>query len=115
MPKEKEPVELCSDTDERIVVLNDVRAGSYGGLGGDYRLLTGVFGWHSCVLYEAISGNDRYPPGRNMHVELSFDEMDALVAAYTRHRAEQEKANAKRAEASQADDFDPFAEVNGEY
>lgn len=110
MVEEKKPIELCSETYDRVVVLNQVRSGGYEGLGGEYRLLTGVFGFNRCVVYEAVSGNDRYPPGRNMHVELAFEELDALLMAYTRHKAVIEEENAKRKVATSpgGDDFDPF-------
>lgn len=106
--EEKKIVELKSETHDRIVLLNEAHSGGYGGLNGDYRLVTAVLGYNQCVLYEAVSGNDRYPPGRNMHVELSFEELETLLTAYTRHKAAQEEAKAKQATTLPGDDFDPF-------
>jgi hypothetical protein len=107
--EKQESIELCSETYDRVVVLNNVSGGGYEGLGGDYRLLTGVFGFNRCVVYEAVSGNDRYPPGRNMHVELSFEELDALLVAFTHHKTAIEKdKEAKKITRNSGDDFDPF-------
>lgn len=84
---------------------------------GDYRLLTATMNEQNLVLFEAVSGTDRYPPGRNMHVSLSMDEFDTLVLAVQQFRAEVETKHAQEREALEAsrashldtgDDFDPF-------
>jgi hypothetical protein len=94
----------------REVYLLNKPDGSYNqGEEGDYRLLTAVFGSSRVILYEAISGTDRYPPGRNMHVELSFEELELLVKSRQEHKAaamkKQEEYNQKY---HLAGDYDPF-------
>ena len=93
----------------RTMLLSRPTADYQGGLDGCYRLLTAVMGGKRVVLYEAISGDHRYPPGRNMHVELSFAEMDNLLEAYAKIKAEtEEREAAYQASAKSGDDFDPF-------
>lgn len=72
--------QLYSDDSRRVVRLG-VELGYQLGRDGDYRLLTAAMDSESVTLFEAVSGTDRYPPGRNMHVCLSAEEFDQLVRA----------------------------------
>lgn len=86
--------------------------GNQLGLYGDHRLLTMNLDSQRVVIYEAISGNDRYPPGRNMHVEISALEFEAMIKIYQARltRAEELKAawKEKHPAETHGDDFDPF-------
>lgn len=97
-------VHVLTDDGYRRAVSLDVSLGYDLGADGDYRILSAVLGERRVVLFEAVSGTDRYPPGRNMHVSLSAEEFDQLVAAVTQFRAGQESPDARRLH----DDFDPF-------
>lgn len=89
----------------RTVLLSRPTIDYNAGLDGGHRLLTAAMTNNRVVIYEAVSGNDRYPPGRNMHVELSFVEMDNLLEVYTQIKADEEK---RQAAYKTGDDFDPF-------
>lgn len=88
------------------------KTGSCLGAAGDHRLLTMNLDNNSIRLYEAISGNDRYPPGRNMHISLSFEEFEACAEIYkarlTRAEELRAKLNSEGVTVGAGDDFDPF-------
>ena len=85
---------------------------------GDYRVVSAILSAKEIKIYEAVSGTDRYPPGRNMHVSLSAEEFGRLVQAYQQLLAEQEEEERRQREArtiraagvagAQGDDYDPF-------
>jgi hypothetical protein len=82
------------------------------GLGADggYRLASLVMGYSGVRIYEAISGTQRSVPGQNMHVTLSFAEMDRLIEAYRWHRIALDEQKRRYLEAVEAGDGpDPFA------
>ena len=112
MEKEEAIVLRSDEGGPRVVLLSRPQVDTYTrGSAGDYRLMSAIIGSGQVELYEAISGTDRYPPGRNQHVSLDFAEVDALIEAYTKYKAEQEKREAEYREAvgkTKTDDFDPF-------
>lgn len=113
MSEKQEAIVLRSDEGgPRVILLSRPQVDTYTlGTAGDYRLMSAVIGSGQIELYEAISGTDRYPPGRNQHVSLAFAELDQLIEAYSKYKAEQEKRKAEYREAvgkPKADDFDPF-------
>lgn len=114
MSEEKEVQKTVTLDEEGDVFLLNKPVPSYQGLDGDYRLLTAVYGSYQVVVYEAISGNDRYPPGRNMHITLSFQELEQLIKSYEEFKAAQKALEEKRKAEYAArygrsgDDFDPF-------
>lgn len=83
------------------------------GLQGDHRLLSMNLDNQRIVIYEAVSGTDRYPPGRNMRVEISGQEFEAMIKIYQDRLMRAEELQAKwraahPAAAAASDDFDPF-------
>lgn len=104
--KKKQPRMLNDDKDNPIFQLNEPDASWNNGSEGDYRLLTMTCGRYDIAIYEAVSGTDRYPPGRNMHVRMSFEEMDKLMIGYTLLKEERERLEAERK--AKSGDFDPF-------
>lgn len=86
------------------------------GTNGGHRLVTLNLDDHFVYLYEAVSGTDRYPPGRMMHVNLSRVEFERAITIYTARLGRMEEEAAKRrkeaADKKEAggDDFDPFLE-----
>ena len=81
-------------------------------LGNDagFTLTSALFGYNRVELYEAVSGTDRYPPGRIAKITLSFEELDRLIIEYQQHRAEieAEKQQAKAQQVTNQDEYDPF-------
>lgn len=111
---ENQVPQLCGDNRRRVVQL-DAQIDIYLGREGDYRLLTAALDGENIVLFEAISGTERYPPGRNMHISLSAEEFDRLVVAVQQFRADQEQQQAEwNAEQGipQSSDYDPFLDEN---
>ncbi len=89
-----------------------VKLGAHLGYGlgedGDFRILSAALGRYQIVIFEAVSGTDRNPLGRQMRVSLSAEEFDRLVAAVQQFRAEQEARERATEEERDADTFDPF-------
>jgi len=104
-------LDLTRENGPRTVLLSIPSVSPYTlGQDGSFRLATAVMGDEQVVIYEAVAGSDRYPPGRTMRVVLSLAEMDALIEHYATHRAameEQQRADSRQW-STHTDDFDPF-------
>lgn len=116
MPQELEPVALPVDSDVDESFLISGHTGIYLGSGGDHRLLTLNMDGLNIHIYEAISGTDRYPPGRIMNVMLSRSEFDAIAKIVAGRVARLEERQKKEREEYEAagktgDDFDPFLDL----
>lgn len=107
--KSKQPRQLNEDKEMPIFQLNEIEYLYNNGAESDYRLLSALFGMHDVAIYEAVSGNDRYPPGRNMNVRLSYEELEKLIEGYKATKTERKRLEAERkAKSASDDDFDPF-------
>lgn len=116
----KEPVALEVEYPAGETYLGDesylIAAHTGGAIGaaGDHRLLSMCIDSNTIRVYEAVSGNDRYPPGRNMNVSITFEEFEAMIKIYQARLTRKEELEAKRKAADKAvltpsgDDFDPF-------
>lgn len=96
-------------SDVQAVLLSRPEISNGLGADGGYRLASLVMGYSGIRIYEAISGTQRNAPGNNMHVTLSFEEMDRLIEAYKWHRiALDEQKRRYRAALKAVDTPDPF-------
>ena len=105
---ENELIQLSDKHDRwQAVLLSRPEVSNDLGAHGSYRLATLVMGCRGVRIYEAVSGTPQHPPGRHMHVALSFEEMDRLIEAYTWHRLALEKQEGNYREGAGGDeDFD---------
>src|SRR5690348_2681278 len=108
-------IDLTQENTARTVLLSRPAVSSYSlGLDGSFRLATAVMGEEQIVIYEAVAGSDRYPPGRTMRIVLSLEEMNALIEHYAKHRADLEEQRRIYLEKYNAppDDFNPFRDTD---
>ncbi len=113
--KQNGALDLTQENTARTVLLSRPAVSPYSlGLDGSFRLATVVMGDDQVVIYEAVAGSDRYPPGRTMRIVLSLEEMDALIEHYTKHRADLEEQQHARLEMYNIppDDFNPFRDTD---
>ena len=110
--KEIVPVQLPTDYDADESFLIATQTGTYLGGEGDHRILTLNMDNNSVHIYEAVSGTDRYPPGRMMNVKMSRAEFEAIIKTYQGRAARMEEKERKEREAyaapARGEDFDPF-------
>ena len=113
MAEEKNEVQVLTGDEWKRVVQISATIGHDLGADGDYRLVSAALDDSHVVLFEAVSGTDRYPPGRHQQVRLAAKEFDRLVLAVQKWRADCEEREAREREARKADsdsrgDYDPF-------
>lgn len=105
---ENELIQLSDKSDHwQAVLLSRPEVPNDLGANGGYRLATLVLSCRGVRIYEAVSGTPQHPPGRHMHIALSFEEMDRLIEAYRWHRLALEAQEEEYCESARGNgDFD---------
>lgn len=107
-PKEEEKLPtLLSEGDCLWSYLLQTETGYRLGMNGDRRLLTVDMDLNFVVFGEAVTGNDRYPPGRFQRVQLSRDAFKQAIAAFL-HTDQEIKKQEQQGKVYSVSDFDPF-------
>lgn len=110
--EEFKPVQLPANysSDESWLIGSETESDL--GQQGGHRLLTMNMDDRMIYFYEGVSGTDRYPPGRMMHVTLSKAELERAIKIYQDRLARREKEEAEAKKMTTGDDFDPFLDSN---